>query len=69
MSIVNIYSYILLEGGEHMSVAIQDFLICLEMIPAAIAHSYVDNYLSFQELNKTEMHREKADRFIFLFLE
>ena len=52
-----------------MSVAIQDFLICLEMIPAAIAHSYVDNYLSFQELNKTEMHREKADRFIFLFLE
>ncbi|KAI7851958.1 organic solute transporter Ostalpha-domain-containing protein, partial [Circinella umbellata] len=40
------------EGGdEHMSVAIQDFLICLEMIPAAIAHSFSFSYEDYYDHN------------------
>lgn len=26
-------------SAEHISVAIQDFLVCIEMVPFAIAHS------------------------------
>ncbi|KAG2227403.1 hypothetical protein INT45_007428 [Circinella minor] len=39
------------EGDEHMSVAIQDFLICLEMIPAAIAHSFSFSYEDYYDHN------------------
>ncbi|KAI9264996.1 organic solute transporter Ostalpha-domain-containing protein [Phascolomyces articulosus] len=39
------------EGTEHMSVAIQDFLICLEMIPAAIAHSFSFSYEDYYDHN------------------
>ncbi|ORZ02434.1 organic solute transporter Ostalpha-domain-containing protein [Syncephalastrum racemosum] len=37
------------EGEEHISVAIQDFLICLEMVPAAIAHSYAFSYEDYYD--------------------
>ncbi|CEG67688.1 hypothetical protein RMATCC62417_04080 [Rhizopus microsporus] len=30
--------------AEHMSVAIQDFLVCIEMVPFAIAHSFSFSY-------------------------
>ncbi|KAI9313127.1 organic solute transporter Ostalpha-domain-containing protein [Dichotomocladium elegans] len=39
------------EGENHISVAIQDFLICLEMIPAAIAHSYSFSYEDYYDRN------------------
>jgi hypothetical protein len=29
------------DGPDHIAVAIQDLLICLEMVPASIAHRYV----------------------------
>ncbi|KAI8140097.1 organic solute transporter Ostalpha-domain-containing protein [Fennellomyces sp. T-0311] len=39
------------DGEEHISVAIQDFLICLEMIPAAIAHSFSFSYEDYYDRN------------------
>ncbi|KAI7884531.1 DUF300-domain-containing protein [Lichtheimia hyalospora FSU 10163] len=39
------------DGAENISVAIQDFLICLEMIPAAIAHSYSFSYEDYYDRN------------------
>ncbi|KAL0083005.1 organic solute transporter Ostalpha-domain-containing protein, partial [Phycomyces blakesleeanus] len=37
------------EGPEHISVAIQDFLICMEMVPAAIAHSFSFSYEDYYD--------------------
>ncbi|KAI9027283.1 organic solute transporter Ostalpha-domain-containing protein [Phycomyces nitens] len=39
------------EGPEHISVAIQDFLICMEMVPAAIAHSFSFSYEDYYDPN------------------
>ncbi|KAI8391782.1 organic solute transporter Ostalpha-domain-containing protein [Radiomyces spectabilis] len=39
------------DGSEHISVAIQDFLICLEMVPAAIAHSFAFSYEDYYDPN------------------
>lgn len=34
-------AYLIADGPEHIAVAIQDLLICLEMVPASIAHRLV----------------------------
>ncbi|KAI7870669.1 organic solute transporter Ostalpha-domain-containing protein [Spinellus fusiger] len=39
------------DGPEHISVAIQDFLICVEMVPAAIAHSFAFSYEDYYDLD------------------
>ncbi|KAJ2964861.1 hypothetical protein NQZ79_g286 [Umbelopsis isabellina] len=39
------------EGAEHIAVAIQDLLICLEMVPATIAHSFAFSYEDYLEPN------------------
>ncbi|KAI8580562.1 hypothetical protein K450DRAFT_236226 [Umbelopsis ramanniana AG] len=39
------------DGPEHIAVAIQDLLICLEMVPASIAHSFAFSYEDYLEPN------------------
>ncbi|ORX48512.1 DUF300-domain-containing protein [Hesseltinella vesiculosa] len=39
------------DGPEHISVAIQDFLICMEMVPFAIAHSFAFSYEDYYDPN------------------
>ncbi|KAF7726748.1 hypothetical protein EC973_008436 [Apophysomyces ossiformis] len=41
----------LIASDEHISVAIQDFLVCIEMAPAAIAHSYAFSYEDYYDPN------------------
>ncbi|ORZ04919.1 organic solute transporter Ostalpha-domain-containing protein, partial [Absidia repens] len=40
-----------IHGTEHISVAIQDFLICIEMVPFAIAHSFAFSYEDYYDMN------------------
>ncbi|ORZ24278.1 organic solute transporter Ostalpha-domain-containing protein [Absidia repens] len=39
------------DGPEHISVAIQDFLVCVEMVPFAIAHSFAFSYEDYYDVN------------------
>ncbi|KAI8342931.1 organic solute transporter Ostalpha-domain-containing protein [Chlamydoabsidia padenii] len=39
------------DGPEHISVAIQDFLICIEMVPFAIAHSFAFSFEDYYDVN------------------
>ncbi|KAI9308542.1 organic solute transporter Ostalpha-domain-containing protein, partial [Cunninghamella echinulata] len=39
------------DDGEHLSVAIQDFLVCIEMVPFAIAHSFAFSYEDYYDPN------------------
>ncbi|RUS26519.1 organic solute transporter Ostalpha-domain-containing protein [Jimgerdemannia flammicorona] len=48
------------ESSEHLAVAIQDFLICLEMIPFAVAHSYA---FSYEDYVNTTIHSARMQIF------
>ncbi|KAI8064507.1 organic solute transporter Ostalpha-domain-containing protein [Gongronella butleri] len=48
------------DGPEHISVAIQDFLICMEMVPFAIAHSFA---FSFEDYYDPNVHSARMPMF------
>ncbi|KAI8982571.1 organic solute transporter Ostalpha-domain-containing protein [Pilobolus umbonatus] len=52
----------LIPEGEHTSIAIQDFLVCLEMVPFAIAHAFAFSYEDYfdQNVHSARMPIRKA---------